>query len=43
MQLDNFCDRLAGRLSGMKQKLALCCALISECQVLLAGRKVAEG
>ncbi len=36
MQLDNFCDRLAGRLSGgMKQKLALCCALISEPQVLL--------
>lgn len=44
MQLDKFCDRLAGRLSGgMKQKLALCCALISEPQVLLAGRKVAEG
>jgi ABC-type multidrug transport system, ATPase component len=36
MQLDNFCDRLAGRLSGgMKQKLALCCALIAEPQVLL--------
>ncbi len=36
MQLDKFCDRLAGRLSGgMKQKLALCCALISEPQVLL--------
>ncbi|MFM9263584.1 ATP-binding cassette domain-containing protein [Tychonema sp. BBK16] len=36
MQLDKFCDRLAGRLSGgMKQKLALCCALIAEPQVLL--------
>jgi ABC-2 type transport system ATP-binding protein len=36
MQLDGFRDRLAGRLSGgMKQKLALCCALISEPQVLL--------
>lgn len=36
MQLDRFCDRLAGKLSGgMKQKLALCCALISEPQVLL--------
>lgn len=36
MQLDSFGDRLAGRLSGgMKQKLALCCALIAEPQVLL--------
>ena len=36
MQLDSFRDRLAGRLSGgMKQKLALCCALIAEPQVLL--------
>lgn len=36
MQLDRFGDRLAGKLSGgMKQKLALCCALISEPQVLL--------
>lgn len=36
MQLDHFGDRLAGRLSGgMKQKLALCCALIAEPQVLL--------
>lgn len=36
MQLDQFRDRLAGRLSGgMKQKLALCCALIAEPQVLL--------
>jgi ABC-2 type transport system ATP-binding protein len=36
MQLDPFRDRLAGRLSGgMKQKLALCCALIAEPQVLL--------
>ncbi len=36
MQLDAFRDRLAGRLSGgMKQKLALCCALIAEPQVLL--------
>ncbi len=36
MQLESFRDRLAGRLSGgMKQKLALCCALIAEPQVLL--------
>ncbi len=36
MQLDSFRDRLAGRLSGgMRQKLALCCALIAEPQVLL--------
>lgn len=36
MQLDQFRDRLAGRLSGgMKQKLALCCALIAEPQILL--------
>ena len=36
MQLERFSDRLAGRLSGgMKQKLALCCALIAEPQVLL--------
>lgn len=36
MQLSHFGDRLAGKLSGgMRQKLALCCALISEPQVLL--------
>lgn len=36
MALDRFGDRLAGKLSGgMRQKLALCCALISEPQVLL--------
>lgn len=36
MSLDKFGDRLAGRLSGgMKQKLALCCALISQPEILL--------
>lgn len=36
MQLDRFGDRLAGKLSGgMKQKLALCCALVAEPQVIL--------
>ncbi len=36
MSLEKFCDRLAGRLSGgMKQKLALCCALISQPEILL--------
>ncbi|MEM6351040.1 MAG: ATP-binding cassette domain-containing protein [Cyanobacteria bacterium P01_D01_bin.14] len=36
MNLDRFSDRLAGKLSGgMKQKLALCCALIAQPQVLL--------
>jgi ABC-2 type transport system ATP-binding protein len=34
--LDRFADRLAGRLSGgMKQKLALVCALVAEPRVLL--------
>jgi ABC-2 type transport system ATP-binding protein len=34
--MDRFTDRLAGKLSGgMKQKLALACALITEPQVLL--------
>jgi ABC-2 type transport system ATP-binding protein len=34
--MDRFADRLAGRLSGgMKQKLALACALITEPKVLL--------
>jgi ABC-2 type transport system ATP-binding protein len=34
--MDRFADRLAGRLSGgMKQKLALVCALVPEPQVLL--------
>src|SRR5437868_1914011 len=34
--MDRFADRLAGRLSGgMKQKLALACALVPEPQVLL--------
>lgn len=36
MNLEQFGDRLAGRLSGgMKQKLALCCALISQPEILL--------
>ena len=36
MSLDRFGDRLAGQLSGgMKQKLALCCALVSQPKVLL--------
>ncbi|MFM2314895.1 MAG: hypothetical protein RLZZ04_4171 [Cyanobacteriota bacterium] len=36
MNLERFGDRLAGRLSGgMKQKLALCCALISRPKILL--------
>ncbi|WP_200892603.1 ATP-binding cassette domain-containing protein [Aliterella atlantica] len=36
MSLDKFGDRLARRLSGgMKQKLALCCALISQPEILL--------
>ena len=34
--MDRFTERLAGRLSGgMKQKLALCCALIAEPRILL--------
>lgn len=36
MNLDRFGDRLAGNLSGgMKQKLALCCALIARPRLLL--------
>ena len=36
MDLERFGSRLAGQLSGgMKQKLALCCALVSQPQVLL--------
>lgn len=36
VDLHRFADRLAGKLSGgMKQKLALCCALVAQPQVLL--------
>lgn len=36
MDLERFRDRLAGQLSGgMKQKLALCCALVSQPDILL--------
>ncbi|HEY9877767.1 MAG TPA: ATP-binding cassette domain-containing protein [Leptolyngbyaceae cyanobacterium] len=36
MNLEQFRDRLAGQLSGgMKQKLALCCALVSQPEILL--------
>jgi len=36
LDLDRFKDRLAGRLSGgMKQKLALCCTLVHNPQILL--------
>jgi len=36
MNLERFSDRLVGQLSGgMKQKLALCCALVSQPEVLL--------
>ncbi len=36
MKLDRFRDRLVGQLSGgMKQKLALCCALVSAPEILL--------
>jgi ABC-2 type transport system ATP-binding protein len=38
VDLDRFRDRLAGQLSGgMKQKLALCCALVSPAQTIAAG------
>jgi len=36
VDLDRFRDRLAGQLSGgMKQKLALCCALVTQPKILL--------
>ena len=36
LQIEPFKDRLAGQLSGgMKQKLALCCALIHQPKILL--------
>ncbi|MGG6241123.1 ATP-binding cassette domain-containing protein [Nodosilinea sp. AN01ver1] len=36
VDLDRFRDRLAGQLSGgMKQKLALCCALVAQPKILL--------
>ena len=36
VDLDQFRDRLAGQLSGgMKQKLALCCALVTQPRILL--------
>lgn len=36
MNLERFGDRLVGQLSGgMKQKLALCCALVSQPEILL--------
>jgi ABC-2 type transport system ATP-binding protein len=35
MNLDKFGNRLAGQLSGgMKQKLALCCALVAQPEIL---------
>jgi ABC-type multidrug transport system ATPase subunit len=33
--MDRLASRLAGKLSGMKQKLALACALVPEPRVLL--------